>query len=566
MYGDVELPAIVEPLIRDKTLRRLQYIRQLSAVFLHLPGAQGTRLEHCLGVVHLLHHFISRQDIVDKLRGSIRDLLRRHEAVVELLREVYGDEQGSERLVNRLADKLLRGFLAVLTILALVHDVFHPPWSHALEQYALSEIKGVLLKEDLCRTHLDKLLLLFSTVNEDSITGLLGDLLPLREFRMLITRSLDSMGFTRLERALLDLAVLCLIPGDLVQDDDIVRRLARRHFSAYLEDYQALDKLALFLKDFTKLILYPFVKLAIDDSVLDFDRLDYTNRDSLHVYGSSQRIDWRDIVENIDMFVDRSGSIRFRIPQHLKPLIYEYFYARLDNYVRIYRSPETVGYEELLTHIVYVSSILIREFSKDVSSTSVLSMFFLTDEALRIFIQNLIDYLKSSSSSTNYAIAKYIEFLLDKLERGCKICILRTNLKLEVRDFCQKIEHELKLTRELIRHERALRKIAEEMGLRPDELKKLVFDIKGSCPYAGLPMVFIREQSFSEEEVTVCSDVVYEDLERKLCLNVEIPSILTSSLVVIPFSEETTSTIVDVMGTAMKVLAPSEESIILEKL
>lgn len=36
VYGEILLPSFLESLLHDRSLRRLQYVRQLSAVYLHL--------------------------------------------------------------------------------------------------------------------------------------------------------------------------------------------------------------------------------------------------------------------------------------------------------------------------------------------------------------------------------------------------------------------------------------------------------------------------------------------------------------------------------------------------
>ena len=79
-------------------VQRLRYIRQVGHTFLVYPGATHTRFEHALGAFHLT---------------------RRALAALEELGEL-GPASGEERLAVRMA--------------ALLHDIGHYPFSHALEE------------------------------------------------------------------------------------------------------------------------------------------------------------------------------------------------------------------------------------------------------------------------------------------------------------------------------------------------------------------------------------------------------------------------------------------------
>src|SRR5215207_8545552 len=98
-------------------VQRLRYVRQVGHSFLVYPGATHTRFEHALGAYHLT---------------------RRALGALEELGEI-GPANSAERLAVRMA--------------ALLHDIGHYPFSHALEEagFPSHEALGVakLTQEEL---------------------------------------------------------------------------------------------------------------------------------------------------------------------------------------------------------------------------------------------------------------------------------------------------------------------------------------------------------------------------------------------------------------------------------
>lgn len=96
--------ALILQLIDTPEFQRLHHIRQLGLSFVTYPGATHTRFSHSLGVTHLMRRFLDQ-------------LMTRA--------EVYDDQQ--------LKTDLQAGRLLALAG-ALLHDIGHGPFSHALEQ------------------------------------------------------------------------------------------------------------------------------------------------------------------------------------------------------------------------------------------------------------------------------------------------------------------------------------------------------------------------------------------------------------------------------------------------
>ena len=95
IHGNIELTNAEQALIKTKVFQRLQYIKQLSMIYLVYPGAMHSRFEHSLGTMHLAN-----------------------KAGIGL--GIKGEE------------------LAGLRIAALLHDVGHPAFSHLAEIFLKS--------------------------------------------------------------------------------------------------------------------------------------------------------------------------------------------------------------------------------------------------------------------------------------------------------------------------------------------------------------------------------------------------------------------------------------------
>src|ERR671915_1923349 len=108
LWNNIRVDDVALLLIDTATFQRLRYVRQLGLAYLVYPGATHTRFEHALGTYHLA---------------------RRAFALLEEQTDVPIDPD--ECQLVRLA--------------ALLHDVGHYPYSHALEEI------GALQHEEVAR-------------------------------------------------------------------------------------------------------------------------------------------------------------------------------------------------------------------------------------------------------------------------------------------------------------------------------------------------------------------------------------------------------------------------------
>jgi HD superfamily phosphohydrolase len=110
LHNNIRLDPLARELIETPVFQRLRYVRQLGLAFLVYPGATHTRFEHALGTYHLARRSLAMLQESGGLTG------------------VAVDE------------------CAIIAAAALLHDVGHYPFSHALEEI------GALHHEEVART------------------------------------------------------------------------------------------------------------------------------------------------------------------------------------------------------------------------------------------------------------------------------------------------------------------------------------------------------------------------------------------------------------------------------
>jgi len=113
IYGFIEVNEWEKEIIDHWIFQRLRRILQLGPTYLVYPGAMHTRFEHSLGVMHIATL------MYDSITRKCRDFLKS---------ELQYDEAGFLR------DRVL------VRLSALLHDIGHPPFSHAGEELYLKDI------------------------------------------------------------------------------------------------------------------------------------------------------------------------------------------------------------------------------------------------------------------------------------------------------------------------------------------------------------------------------------------------------------------------------------------
>src|SRR3954471_435009 len=109
LWNNIRVEPLALQLIDTPAFQRLRYVRQLGLAFLVYPGASHSRFEHALGTYALARRALG---LLEE-RGDLRDL---------------GDAPCTD-----------------VRIAALLHDIGHYPFSHALEEI------GALHHEEVAR-------------------------------------------------------------------------------------------------------------------------------------------------------------------------------------------------------------------------------------------------------------------------------------------------------------------------------------------------------------------------------------------------------------------------------
>ena len=107
LWNNIRLDPLALALLDTPVMQRLRYVRQLGLAFLVYPGATHSRFEHALGAWHLA--------------GMALRLL---------------DERGALQGIEPRAQQIVRAA-------ALLHDVGHYPFSHALEEIGVTDHEEV---------------------------------------------------------------------------------------------------------------------------------------------------------------------------------------------------------------------------------------------------------------------------------------------------------------------------------------------------------------------------------------------------------------------------------------
>lgn len=118
IYGYVEIPARLAPMVDNPLTQRLRRVGQTSMTQAVYPAATGSRFEHALGVMHLARR--AWRAAWSQTSGGAKVQARFAEAVSEDVRITSRDFAG-----------VIEDAVGVV---GLLHDLGHPPFSHVLEE------------------------------------------------------------------------------------------------------------------------------------------------------------------------------------------------------------------------------------------------------------------------------------------------------------------------------------------------------------------------------------------------------------------------------------------------
>lgn len=184
LWNNIRLDGLALALLETPVVQRLRYVRQLGHAYLVYPGATHSRFEHALGAYHL--------------SGVALRLL---------------DERGALAYVDRDEPQIVRAA-------ALLHDVGHYPFSHALEEIGVLHheavaapliIKGPVADALVQQLGADAPARILAIINGQSFSPLQG----------LISGSLDLDKIEYLKRD----AFMCGVPYGEIDVDRLLNSL-----------------------------------------------------------------------------------------------------------------------------------------------------------------------------------------------------------------------------------------------------------------------------------------------------------------------------------------------------
>ncbi|NJI72283.1 HD domain-containing protein [Sphingobacterium kitahiroshimense] len=125
IHGLIEITEIEEFIINQRIFGRLRKVKQNTLLNYVFPGANHTRFEHSIGVMHL------SEIIFNKSNENVE--------AVRIKNEKYGKDK-EYKTIQEICDddELLKVTIQELRLAALLHDVGHGPTSHKFDDFTIT--------------------------------------------------------------------------------------------------------------------------------------------------------------------------------------------------------------------------------------------------------------------------------------------------------------------------------------------------------------------------------------------------------------------------------------------
>jgi len=184
LWNNIRVDPTAERLLDTGVVQRLRYVRQLGLAHLVYPGATHSRFEHALGAYHLARRTLARLHDEGALEGVAAD---------------EGD---------------------VVAAAALLHDVGHYPFSHALEEIGVPHHEAVsrplvtqgevadILRAQIAPDAPERIYALICGVSPSPLQGLISGSLDL-----------DKMDYLKRD------ALMCGVPYGEIDEDRLMHAL-----------------------------------------------------------------------------------------------------------------------------------------------------------------------------------------------------------------------------------------------------------------------------------------------------------------------------------------------------
>jgi len=263
VHGDILIPQKFLPIIDAYAFQRLRRIRQLATAQYAFPGADHTRFAHSLGTFYVMQQIITHF-------------------------ENYFQELGLPEYIDQKEKDLL-------LVAALLHDLGHTPFSHALED-VMRNAKKIPHEQWTV-----------DIINEEVKNGGLFEIIE------------KNFG-----------------PGSAKKVSELIL-MHQENSLFFSSDEMNLSSI------FHSLI----------SSQLDADRLDYLRRDSISTGFSYGLIDIDRIISGFRIGILEDGRAVVCVAEKNLPDVEGYLYSRYQMYRNVYLKPFKMLTEEILKKIIY---------------------------------------------------------------------------------------------------------------------------------------------------------------------------------------------------------------------
>ena len=140
VHGYITIGSHELPILDSPFFQRLRRVKQLQTAYLVYPGAEHSRFQHSLGVMHLSGKFA-----LSLIRNTIANKGKSVSDMYILPKMFHLEIDDTNELIAH---------LAAIRIAGMIHDIGHGPYSHAFDDAIISKSKelnrkGIYSHEDL---------------------------------------------------------------------------------------------------------------------------------------------------------------------------------------------------------------------------------------------------------------------------------------------------------------------------------------------------------------------------------------------------------------------------------
>lgn len=316
IHREIRINELEYNLLQTPFMRRLHNVKQLGLTYMIYPQAKHSRFEHSLGVTHISGYIAAK-----------------------LALNVLENAKIAASVFTKINEKSIKNFVGVARLTGLLHDLGHPPYSHAFE----SVIEEVASSDDVSE-------------------GIVSEMAKIIDKARLYNIKLHEYATLHFIIKLKEYLVEANVTDNMSHIDnllDSVLNVLSRTWTSDCSALKSIEKLssdaleALGLSEGSAILLASIISNDLADS----DRLDYLLRDAYNtgvVFGS---IDYHRLIDNLYV-KEVNGIPRLALEVKGLPTIEHIIEARYRMYRIVYLHHKGIAlnialreaFKELLNH------------------------------------------------------------------------------------------------------------------------------------------------------------------------------------------------------------------------